>query len=1089
MPDRIDDVIDSKKIIAELNNVYAAMSKVASLIVTINSIAQNTNFSNFKQGFQYLAQMQANLAALNAAKTNAINQEAALKAALLQSQTAYQNLRNQIAQLTLAQKQAAAQNRNNNKAEAGSIMDLRNQLRKLIQLWDSYGPATRKANAQTLEDIKRIEAELKKLEAETGRFQRNVGNYPQVTQLVGGLKGLLGQFGVALGAGAIAKEIFDTSVKVDSLNAGLKAVSGTTEDLVINQKFLREEGERLGLNVLDLTNSYKLFYAASTQSGLNADTTRRIFNSVAESAANLRLSTENTNGVLLAFSQILGKGKVQAEELRGQIGERVPGAFHIAAKSIGVTEQQLDKMLKKGEVIASDFLPKFAAELEKTFGVDDEKKVEGLQSSINRLSNSFSDLVNNNQSALSKFFTLFINLAREALVSVNNLLGGVTYLSLKLTDKNAAQDFLNAKALDEYSEKLKKLNSGDLLSQRNNVDQKTEQVENRLQGNLATIKSIRDAYGRNADTVYGAFITRIEKIVAEDQATLKLLEGQRIALIAELKKRFPATGTGAEAQGDKEATKAELDKAAQLREQAINAEAEARKKAIQEQINQQKDILDNEKNTFSERMAANEEYIGLKDKLAEVDAQQERDILEVRVGRNKASAEQIKKIEADLQYKKAEDVREGGKNITKILSDNADQQTKRLINEYETQKQALEKAQNAELDTLQDLYTRKRITQEQYELEAIRIRNKYDILDLQAEADMQQQVIDILKQRGEPTAEAENKLLEIKNKIRELDIKYTDDTEKKKTSLTQQQIEKRRELEEQYSEKIKGLQSELASFIGEAIQGQFEGQKNRVQAQIDQIDKRKEAEIAAINEQVLTEEQKADRIALINAQSLAQKEALERRQRQIDTQAAIFQKGMALLQIAITTSEAIAKIQAQAAILAATPGLGQAFAAQALAQIPIVIAVGALQAAAIAAKPVPRYRLGRKGGPAENAIVGDGGVPEVISSPDGSQAWITPAQDTLTYIPKDFQVHSSVDDYIKAAKWSAYRAAPVVNDSAVSSRLLARDIVEGVTNGLGAVTDAINSRPSERTVITAEGMKHQWYDGKTWNDYLNKYMR
>src|SRR5690606_22603244 len=53
---------------------------------------------------------------------------------------------------------------------------------------------------------------------------------------------------------------------------------------------------------------------------------------------------------------------VQAEELRGQLGERIPGAFATAARAMKVTEVELNAMLKRGEVLAVDLLPRMAAE-------------------------------------------------------------------------------------------------------------------------------------------------------------------------------------------------------------------------------------------------------------------------------------------------------------------------------------------------------------------------------------------------------------------------------------------------------------------------------------------------------------------------------------------------------------------------------------------------------------------------------------------------------------------------------------------------------------------------------------------------------
>lgn len=224
----------------------------------------------------------------------------------------------------------------------------------------------------------------------------------QITQMVLGYIG----FQALLSQGTASVE---TVIALDSLDAALRTVSGSERELAINQQFLAETTNQLGLEYLGAATAFKGFYAASTQAGISADETRRIFFSAASASAALKLSQQDTNGVLLAFSQIASKGKVQAEELRGQIGERVPGAFAIAAKAIGKTQAELNKMLENGEVIASDFLPKFATQLQKTFGGDSDKKVEGLQASINRLKNQFTSLLDDNQGRLTALFAFLIS--------------------------------------------------------------------------------------------------------------------------------------------------------------------------------------------------------------------------------------------------------------------------------------------------------------------------------------------------------------------------------------------------------------------------------------------------------------------------------------------------------------------------------------------------------------------------------------------------------------------------------------------------------------------------------------------------------
>jgi tape measure domain-containing protein len=51
----------------------------------------------------------------------------------------------------------------------------------------------------------------------------------------------------------------------------------------------------------------------------------------------LGLSVDDQRGIFKALEQMLSKGNVQAEELRGQLGERLPGAIYFSAKALGVT--------------------------------------------------------------------------------------------------------------------------------------------------------------------------------------------------------------------------------------------------------------------------------------------------------------------------------------------------------------------------------------------------------------------------------------------------------------------------------------------------------------------------------------------------------------------------------------------------------------------------------------------------------------------------------------------------------------------------------------------------------------------------------
>lgn len=134
-----------------------------------------------------------------------------------------------------------------------------------------------------------------------------------------------------------------------------------------NIQFVNDIAKELKLPLLEAKEGFKQFSGATMGTALEGEKTRNVFKSVSIAAAGMGLTGDNTKGVFLALGQIMSKGKVSAEELRGQLGERMPGAFNIAARAMGVTQSELDKMMANGELLAADFLPRFANELERTY--------------------------------------------------------------------------------------------------------------------------------------------------------------------------------------------------------------------------------------------------------------------------------------------------------------------------------------------------------------------------------------------------------------------------------------------------------------------------------------------------------------------------------------------------------------------------------------------------------------------------------------------------------------------------------------------------------------------------------------------------
>jgi tape measure domain-containing protein len=177
-----------------------------------------------------------------------------------------------------------------------------------------------------------------------------------------------------------------------------------------NIEFVSNLSEKLGINLQASREGFKQLAGSLRGTNMEGEATRAIFEGVASAGGAMRLSADQIQGAYLAIGQIASKGKVQAEELRGQLGERLPGAFKIAADSMGVTQAELNKLLETGQVTAEEFLPKFAAQLQKTFGEDAARVAEGPAATIERFRNGI--------------YELSVAFGMELLPAVSSLLSG-----------------------------------------------------------------------------------------------------------------------------------------------------------------------------------------------------------------------------------------------------------------------------------------------------------------------------------------------------------------------------------------------------------------------------------------------------------------------------------------------------------------------------------------------------------------------------------------------------------------------------------------------------------------------------------------
>ena len=236
-------------------------------------------------------------------------------------------------------------------------------------------------------------------------------------------------FAAALGAGGLGlsnlvSRFIDVARETNRVTTALKNVSGTMSQYADNQKYLLDLAKKYGLEINALTANYAKFTAAASISGMSMIDQRKVFESVSRACTAFGMSADDSNGVMLALSQMMSKGKISSEELRLQMGERLPVALQAMAKAAGVSVAGLDKLLKQGKLMSKDVLPKFAEALNEMIPNVD---TDNLETSVNRLKNVFTELVNGTdiQSKYKALIDWLTNIVKSAADNIKSI---VTYL-------------------------------------------------------------------------------------------------------------------------------------------------------------------------------------------------------------------------------------------------------------------------------------------------------------------------------------------------------------------------------------------------------------------------------------------------------------------------------------------------------------------------------------------------------------------------------------------------------------------------------------------------------------------------------------
>lgn len=199
---------------------------------------------------------------------------------------------------------------------------------------------------------------------------------------------VVGLTGLAVAVWKFGGYAIEAAKQQQRFDAVLQAATGSAATVGDAYQYALDIANKLGVGVKGLVEPYAKFATAAKLSGLSLEESKGIYEGAMTAAAAMRLDTQRTGLVFMALEQMVSKGTVSMEELRRQMGDLIPGSMAIAAKAMGKTQTELYEMIRRGDVLATDLLPKMMKLMKEIYGPAAAAAAKTLQAEQDRLTNS-----------------------------------------------------------------------------------------------------------------------------------------------------------------------------------------------------------------------------------------------------------------------------------------------------------------------------------------------------------------------------------------------------------------------------------------------------------------------------------------------------------------------------------------------------------------------------------------------------------------------------------------------------------------------------------------------------------------------------
>jgi DNA-binding Lrp family transcriptional regulator len=649
---------------------------------------------------------------------------------------------------------------------------------------------------------------------------------------------------------------------------------------------------------------------------------------------------------------------------------------------------------------------------------------------------------------------------------------------LNEADYNAQKDLLQSRLdllKENYSEQKQVVDdyvnyNNDITAKELQIDRLNADERRKLTLETATITANAqiDANNRGLENDRATLSQRIQLLQSNAEQQKKIAQAQNKSIQNDpgvskndkniARKQLKATETKIEKDGEEAIRKLKED----YRRRDVQAEFTSAKTVIETRMKASDDIKNNENRSLEDRLFAAYDFLQAQETIIQGEAN-------LQLQTAGLTATERKAIEDEANAKILESRVQFSKDINAITLQDLEKQGENRLS-------IADKENSEAILKLNEQLSTGLITYKQYHEERLKLENQFGALSLAIQIENIQKVIEEYKKQGKDTTQLET---DIANKQKEIS-----------DGLTQHLIENLERVRERQIE----MAGELTDLFVTLDAESGEREKEKIDAQIEEIEKRKERETAFVEQTIQNEQAKAEALTVIDQKAQRDKQVLADRQKKIDADKARTDKLVAVGKIAGDTAQAVFRLsadaaaaKAQGALLASNPAtavwapIAYAAAASIATQIPLVIGLGAVQAAKVLA--VKAFRYGGTTTEDGTVLVGDGFQSEFGVTKDG-RVIKTPPVPTLMNMEADTTIYPNQKS-LEAAILQDVHSGPVLTDTGTHFRYMTEKLGGKIDN----VGKIIKRKKETHINLPKQGWEIMTRSGGNTYEYLNRNLK